>query len=75
MQGEHLILIAKSRHKLFSADSLGREKYSFFKHKYKQMIPEPLQSIPAFPISTKYMQLLISSSSDKRKLLEFKMLI
>ena len=44
MQGEHWILIAKSRHKLYFADSLGRKKYSFLKQNYEQMMPESLQS-------------------------------
>ena len=44
MQGEHWIMIAKSRHILYFADSLGRKKYSFLKQHYEQMIPEPLQS-------------------------------
>ena len=44
MQGEHWILIANSRQKLYFADSLGRKKYSFLKQHYEQMMPEPLQS-------------------------------
>ena len=47
MQGEHWIMIAKSCQKLYSADSLGRETYSFFKQQYEQMMPEPLQSHPS----------------------------
>ena len=47
MQGEHWIMIANSRQKLYFADSLGREKYSFLKQQYKQMMPEPLQSHPS----------------------------
>ena len=34
MQGEHRIMIANSRQKLYFADSLGREKYSFLKQHY-----------------------------------------
>ena len=45
MQGEHWIMIANSRQKLFFADSLGRP--SFLKQHYKQMMPEPLQSHPS----------------------------
>ena len=45
MQGEHWI--ANSRQKLYFADSLGREKYSFLKQHYEQMMPEPLQSHPS----------------------------
>ena len=46
MQCEHWIMVANSCHKLYFADSLGRKKYSFFKQRYEQMIPEPLQSHP-----------------------------
>ena len=47
MQGEQWILIAKSRHILYFADSLGRKKYSFLRQHYEQMMPEPLQSQPS----------------------------
>ena len=47
MQGEHWIMIANSRQKLYFADSLGRKKYSYLKQQYEQMIPEPLQSHPS----------------------------
>ena len=47
MQGEHWIMIANSRQKLFFADSLGCKKYSFLKQHYEQMMPEPLQSHPS----------------------------
>ena len=47
MQGEHWIMIANSRQKLYFADSLGRKKYSFFKQQFEQMMPEPLQSHPS----------------------------
>ena len=46
MQGEHWIMIANSRQKLYFADSLGRKKYSFLKQQYEQMMPNPLQSHP-----------------------------
>ena len=46
MQDEHWIRIANSCQILYFADSLGREKYSFFKQQYEQMMPEPLQSHP-----------------------------
>ena len=46
MQGEHCIMIANSRQKLFFADSLDRKKYSFLKQQYEQMMPDPLQSHP-----------------------------
>ena len=47
MQGEHWIMIANSRQKLYVADSLGRKKYSFLKQHYEQMMPEPLHSHPS----------------------------
>ena len=47
MQGEHWIMVANSRQKLYFEDSLGRKKYSFLKQHYEQMIPEPLQSHPS----------------------------
>ena len=48
MQGEHWIMIAKFRHKLYFADSLGCKRYSFLNNQnYKQMMPAPLQSHPS----------------------------
>ena len=47
MQGEHWIMVANSRQKLYFADSLGRKKYSFLKQQYEQMMPELLQSHPS----------------------------
>ena len=47
IQGEHWIMIAKSRQIMYFADSLGRKKYSFFKQHYEQMMPESLQSHPS----------------------------
>ena len=44
MQFEHWIMIAKFRHELYFADSLGCKGYSFLKLHYKQMMPAPLQS-------------------------------
>ena len=46
MQGEHWIMIANCRQKLYFADSLVRKKYSFLRQRYEQMMPEPLQSHP-----------------------------
>ena len=40
-------MIANSPQKLCFADSLGREKYSFLKQHYEQMMPERLQSNPS----------------------------
>ena len=75
MQGEHWIMIANSRQKMYFADSPGRKKYSFLKQQYEQMMPDPLHPIPAFAVSTRYMQLFISSNSDKKKLQESTMLM
>ena len=48
MQGEHWIMIAKFRHELYFADSLGCKGYSFLNNQhYKQMMPAPLQSHPS----------------------------
>ena len=47
IQGEHWIMIANFRQKLYFADSLGQKKYSFLKQHYEQMMPEPLQSHPS----------------------------
>ena len=47
MQGEHWIMIANSRQKLYFADFLGRKKYSFIKQQQEQMMPDPLQSHPS----------------------------
>ena len=47
MQGEHWIVIENSRQKLYFADSLSRQKYSFIKQQYGQMMPDPLQSHPS----------------------------
>ena len=47
MQGEHWIMIANFRHKLYFVDSLGRKGYSFLKQHYKQMMPAPLTSHPS----------------------------
>ena len=44
MQGEHWIMNANACQLLYSADFLGRKKYSFLKQQYEQMMPEPLQS-------------------------------
>ena len=47
MQGEHWIMIANTRQKLYFADYHGRKKYSFLKQQHEQMMPEPLQSHPS----------------------------
>ena len=47
MQGEHWLMIAKSRQILSFADSFGHKKHSFLKQQYEQMMPEPLQSHPS----------------------------
>ena len=43
MQREHWIMIAKLRHQLYFADSLGWKDYNFLRKNYKRMIPERLQ--------------------------------
>ena len=75
MQSEHWIMITNSRQILYFAGSLGRKKYIFLKQHYEQMMPEPLQPIPAFAVSRRYKQLFISSNSNKKKLQEFRMLM
>ena len=48
MQGEYWIMIAKFRHKLYLAESLGCKGYNFLKKQnYKQMMPAPLQTHPS----------------------------
>ena len=47
MQGEHWIMNANSRRKLYFADFPGRKKYSLLKQQYEQMMPEPLESHPS----------------------------
>ena len=56
MQGEHWIIIAKFRHELYFADTLGCKGYSFLNNQhYKQMMPAPLQSHPSVcGLYTKY---------------------
>ena len=44
MQGGHWIMNAKSRLKLYFPEFLGCEKYIFLKQRYKQVMPEALQS-------------------------------
>ena len=44
MHGEHWIMIANFRHKLYFADSLRCKMYKFLNQHYKQMMPAPLQS-------------------------------
>ena len=47
LQGEHWIVTANCCQIMYLADSLGRKKYSFFKQKYGEMMPDPLQSRPS----------------------------
>ena len=47
MQGEHWLFIANSCQLLYFAQSPGREKHSFLKQQYEQMMPEPLPSHPS----------------------------
>ena len=48
MQGDPCKIIADSPRKVSFPDSLRREKYNSVKQHYKQMIPEPLQSLLNF---------------------------
>ena len=48
MQGEHWIMIAKLRHQLYFADSLGRKDFKFLRKSYKRMIPERLRRHQSF---------------------------
>ena len=76
MQGEHWIMSSNFRHEFYFADSLGCKGYSFLNNQhYKQMIQHPYSPIPAFAAFLQYMQLLISSSFDRKKLQEFTMLM
>ena len=71
MQGEHWIMLANFRQKFYFADSLDCKKYSFLKQQKEQMMPEPLQSISAFAVSTRYLQLFMSSNFDKEEITGF----
>ena len=62
-------MIVNSRQKLHPADSLGRP--SLLKQQYEQMMPEPLQSHPNVCGFQAIYAVFISSSSDKKNLLEF----
>ena len=75
MKGEHWIMIAKFRHNLYFADSLGSKGYSFLSNQnYKQMMPAPLQTHPSVcGFYTKYAAFHLSNS-DKKKLQELTML-
>ena len=62
MHGEHWMATANSRHKLYLGDSTSQP--SIHKQHYEQMMPELLHFHPS--VSTRYMQLFISSSSDQK---------
>ena len=74
MQGDPWLLIADSCQVMCSATFLGRIKYSFFKPRYKQMMPGPLQSHASvgslYTIKAAFHVLKIR----KKKSLEFTML-
>ena len=78
MQGERWMMNANFCRKLCFADSLGHKRYSFLKQysflKYR-WCQNHYSPIPAFAVSTRYMQLFISSNSDKKKLQPLTMLI
>ena len=46
MQCKHWILIANFRQIFYFTNSFRLKKYSFFKQKFEQIMPEPLQSHP-----------------------------
>ena len=71
MQGEHWIKIANSCQILCFADSLGRINYSFLKQQYEQMMPE--QTVPSQRL--RFLHVICSSNSDKKKIQEFTMLM
>ena len=75
MQGEHWRMIGNFRHKLYFEDPLGQELSSFLKQRYRQLMSEPLKYPSVFAVSTRYVQLIVSSSSDKKELLEFTMVV
>ena len=75
MQGEHWIMIAISCQNLYFADSLGFKKTVSSSSKMNRWCEIHYSPIPAFAASTRYMQLFISSNSDKKKLQEFTMLM
>ena len=75
MQGEHWIMIANFRHELYFADYLGCKVYSFLKQHSKQMMPTPYSLPQVYAAFIQYMQLLISSSFDRKKSQEFTMLM
>ena len=75
MRGDHWKIIANSRQKLCFADSLCRKNYCFFKQQFEQMMQNHYSPVPTLAVSTRYMQLFISSNTDKNKLQEFAMLM
>ena len=75
MQGEHWIMIANSRQVLYFEDSFGHKSTVFSRSNMNRWRQNQYSPIPAFEISTRYMQLLFSSNSDKKKLQEFTMLM
>ena len=73
MQGELWILIANSRRSLYSPTfSVDPVSSSSSTNRWCQ---KHYNLIPAFAVCTPYMQRFISSSSDKKRLLEFSMLM
>ena len=48
LQGEHRILIVRSRHQMNFADSLAGQKYSFLKKQYKLIMRKFKQTQPTF---------------------------
>ena len=76
MQGEHWIVIAHYGQKWFFADTfLVVESTVSSSSGMNSWCQNHYSSIPAFAVSTRYMQLFVSSNSDKKKLQEFSMLM
>ena len=73
VQCEHSIMYANFCHKLYFADYLGRP--SFFKQKYKQMLPEPLQTHPSVCGFYRIYAVFHILKFQPEKLLEFTMMM
>ena len=74
MQGEHWIMIAKSRQILYTTLLVVKSTVSSSSN-MNRWCENHYSPIPVFAVSTRYMQLFISSNSDKKKLQEFTMLL
>ena len=75
MQGEHWIMIANSRQKLLLQTLLVVKSTVSSSSNMNRWCQNHYSPIPASAVSTRYMQLFISSKSDKKKIQEFTMLM